>query len=161
MVVNHTSPRSPAPSASERQASLEIRLRVAANVKRLRRERGLTQQALPAAFGRSKNSVSWIERGKLNVTLSTLAHFAHGLQCCESALLEHVPQDALPLRPPDARACASDPKRSATSDLRDRLAKNLRYLRGSRRMTQRRLGRHSGLGAWVIGSVTSNTAGAT
>ena len=95
-----------------RQASLEIRLRLAGNVKRLRHGRGLTQLTLAAAFSRSQNFVSWIERAQRNVTLSTLAHLAKGLQCCESSLLENVSTVAPPPRLSDLRESLSAPGHS-------------------------------------------------
>ena len=56
-------------------------------VKELRGERELTQEALAFASGLDRTFVGAIERGKRNVTMTTLERLAHGLEIEEPQLV--------------------------------------------------------------------------
>jgi transcriptional regulator with XRE-family HTH domain len=61
--------------------SLEVRCRLANNVKRLRKERRYTQAALEGVCGLYRKYISNVEQGKVNITLSNLEKLAEGLGC--------------------------------------------------------------------------------
>ena len=75
-----------------RKASLEIRRRLSFNLKRLRGARGYTQQELANFSQLSKNYISNVEQGRLNVTLASLEALAKGLGCAEIELLRPFPR---------------------------------------------------------------------
>lgn len=56
-----------------------LRRVVAANLKRLRRERGLSQEELGAASGLHRTYVGSIERSERNISLDSLVALADGL----------------------------------------------------------------------------------
>jgi ribosome-binding protein aMBF1 (putative translation factor) len=58
-----------------------LRQRLGANLRRLRRARGLTQAALAQRARCHPNTVGRLERGATDPTLDTLARLAHGLGC--------------------------------------------------------------------------------
>jgi transcriptional regulator with XRE-family HTH domain len=58
------------------------------NLRRLRRERGLTQQQLAKLSGSHVNYIGGLERGERNPTLTKLVALAEGLGCSLEALLE-------------------------------------------------------------------------
>jgi transcriptional regulator with XRE-family HTH domain len=70
-----------------RQASLEIRWRLATNIKRLREVRGYTQEDLARLCGLNKSYLSNVEQASMNVTLASLEAIAKGLGCTEEYLL--------------------------------------------------------------------------
>lgn len=59
-----------------------------ATVRRLRRERGMTQEALAGATELHANHVGGLERGERNVTMATLLRVAAALGVPPAALLE-------------------------------------------------------------------------
>jgi len=74
-------------SRKKGKASLDIRCRFANNVKTRRNALGYTQEALGKICLFSKNYISNIEQGKVNITLSNLEKLAKGLRCTEGDLL--------------------------------------------------------------------------
>ena len=72
---------------TRRKASLEIRRRLAEQVRHRRDRLGLTQKELAIACGLNGKYIAQVEQALLNVTLSTLEALAKGLGCSESALL--------------------------------------------------------------------------
>jgi len=70
-----------------RQPSPEMLGRLAVNLRRLRRERGHTQERLGKLCGLAKNYISNIEQSTVNVTLANLEALAKGLNCREADLL--------------------------------------------------------------------------
>ena len=79
---------------TNRKPSLEIRCRLADNLRRFRRHRGYTQQQLAKYCGFPKNYVSNVEQAAVNITLANLEQLARGLRCGEDDLLR--PQLLLP-----------------------------------------------------------------
>ena len=71
----------------KRKASLEICLRLAKNVKRLRGARGFTQEGLAKVCRLNKNYISNVEQASVNITLANLEKVAKGLGCSEEELL--------------------------------------------------------------------------
>ena len=70
-----------------RQPSPEMLGRLAVNLRRLRRERGYTQERLGKLSGLAKNYISNVEQSTVNVTLANLEALAKGLNCREADLL--------------------------------------------------------------------------
>jgi transcriptional regulator with XRE-family HTH domain len=58
---------------------MDMRKLVGANVARIRRERGLTQEALSVLSGLSQQYLSGLERGQRNPTIVTLYELATAL----------------------------------------------------------------------------------
>jgi transcriptional regulator with XRE-family HTH domain len=58
----------------------ELRRTLGDNVRRLRRERGLSQRALANFAGISTQHIGWIEAGRANVRSTTLANLAAALE---------------------------------------------------------------------------------
>jgi transcriptional regulator with XRE-family HTH domain len=58
------------------------------HVRRLRRERGLTQESLAERAGLSSDAIRKIERGQMSPTLKTLRRLCHGLGISLSALFD-------------------------------------------------------------------------
>lgn len=73
------------PEQQERWAS--SRLRVGANVRRLRLERGLTQEALALESGLSRNQLIELEHGRRGVLFERLDDLARVLRVDTSALV--------------------------------------------------------------------------
>jgi transcriptional regulator with XRE-family HTH domain len=73
-----------------RKPSSEIRWRLAANLRRLRKARGYTQERLGKLCGLTKNYISNVEQATVNVTLANLEALAKGLNCRESDLLREM-----------------------------------------------------------------------
>jgi len=70
-----------------RQPTPEIRLRLAGNLRRIRKQRGYTQERLGKLCGLSKNYISNIEQKTVNVSLANLEALAIGLNCLEADLV--------------------------------------------------------------------------
>jgi transcriptional regulator with XRE-family HTH domain len=60
---------------------------VAANVRRLRRQQGMSQEKLAEVAGLHRTYIGAIERGERNVTLNTLQQMAEALGVSCTALL--------------------------------------------------------------------------
>lgn len=97
---------------SDHEAQLQEALgRLAANARRLRQERKLSQEQLAEAVGCAVTFVQRLERGRANTTVSLLVSLARALGVDVGTLL------APPLEPssealPRARATGGDQKRS-------------------------------------------------
>ena len=65
---------------------------VAANLRRLRRERGLTQEELAHLADLDRSYLGAIERGEYKVTVVTLGKLATGLCVLPAALVELPPR---------------------------------------------------------------------
>lgn len=76
---------------------------VAANLRRLRREKGLTQEELAHLADLDRSYLGAIERGEYKVTVATLGKLAIGLRVLPAALVE------LPSRHPHLRRIAKKP----------------------------------------------------
>ena len=60
---------------------MDVRERLAVNMKRLRKERGLSQEALADAAGLDRTYISGIERAVRNPTLTVLDRISKALNC--------------------------------------------------------------------------------
>lgn len=69
---------------------MEIRRLFASNLRRLRLERGFSQEALAAAAGIDRTYVSALERAIYSVSLDTLAKLAGALNVRPDALLKDI-----------------------------------------------------------------------
>lgn len=67
---------------------MDIRRRVGINVRRIRRERGLSQEALAFESGLHRTYISGVERGVRNPTVLVLAEIAGALKVPPHRLLE-------------------------------------------------------------------------
>ena len=67
---------------------MEASERFGRNVRRLRRERGLSQEALAAAARLHRTEISLVERGDRDVRLTTVVRLARGLGVPASLLLD-------------------------------------------------------------------------
>lgn len=69
----------------------DLQRRVGVNLRRLRRERGLSQEAFAAAIGYHRTYVGGVERGERNLTLRTLERLAEILDVDPADLLVTPP----------------------------------------------------------------------
>jgi len=69
---------------------MDVRQRVGINVRKFRRERGLSQEALAFECGRHRTYISGVERGIRNPTVLVLEEIAVALQVPSWRLLEDV-----------------------------------------------------------------------
>ena len=67
---------------------MDVRERLAANLKRLRKERGLSQEALADAAGLDRTYISGIERMVRNPTVTVVEKAAFALNCRFGELLD-------------------------------------------------------------------------
>lgn len=67
---------------------MDVRHRLAVNMKRLRKERGWSQEALADAAGLDRTYISGIERVVKNPTVTVVERLASALQCKLGALLD-------------------------------------------------------------------------
>lgn len=67
---------------------MDVRQRLAANMKRLRKERGWSQEALAAEAGLDRTYISGIERVVKNPTITVIERVAIALKCTLGALLD-------------------------------------------------------------------------
>lgn len=79
----------------------QLRLIVASNVKRLRRERGFSQEDLGAASGLHRTYVGSVERSERNVSLDSLCALAAGLSVDAWQLLYKAERAEQEPRKPD------------------------------------------------------------
>ncbi|HQZ12000.1 MAG TPA: helix-turn-helix transcriptional regulator [Devosia sp.] len=73
---------------------MELRAVFAANIRRLRRERGLSQEGLAFESGLHRTYISGIERGIRNVSLDNIAVLAEALRVEPGELLRRGPIEA-------------------------------------------------------------------
>lgn len=64
-----------------------IRRRLAARIRELRQERGLSQEALAAAVGLHRTYVGGIKRAERNVSIDNVERIARGFGCSVCELL--------------------------------------------------------------------------
>lgn len=81
-----------------RKPTLEALSMLGANVKRLRRARGLTQVALSRITGLPNKYISCIEHGKKNATVANIEAIAKGLECLMRELFTPIGQEHGPGR---------------------------------------------------------------
>ena len=67
---------------------MDVRQRLAANMKRLRRERGWSQEALAAEAGLDRTYISGIERKVKNPTVTVVDRVAVALKCSVGDFLD-------------------------------------------------------------------------
>lgn len=67
---------------------MDVRQRLAVNMKRLRKERGWSQEALADAAGLDRTYVSGIERITRNPTITVVQRVATALECDLGDLLD-------------------------------------------------------------------------
>jgi len=67
---------------------MDVRDRLAANMKRLRKERGWSQEALADAAGLDRTYISGIERKVKNPTITVVGRIAVALECRMGDLLD-------------------------------------------------------------------------
>ena len=67
---------------------MDVRQRLAANMKRLRKERGWSQEALADEAGLDRTYISGIERKVKNPTITVVNRVARALNCSLGELLE-------------------------------------------------------------------------
>lgn len=65
----------------------ELRKIVAANIRRFRKERGISQQDFAYDIEMDRTYFGGIERGERNVSIDNIERIANGLQICPSVLL--------------------------------------------------------------------------
>lgn len=69
---------------------MDVRRRVGINVRKFRKDRGLSQEGLGFACGRDRTYISGIERGVRNPTVLVLEEIALALKVTTSRLLDEV-----------------------------------------------------------------------
>ena len=67
---------------------MDVRQRLAVNMKRLRKERGWSQEALAAEAGLDRTYISGIERKVKNPTVTVVDRVAVALKCSVGDLLD-------------------------------------------------------------------------
>ena len=67
---------------------MDVRQKLAVNMKRLRKERGWSQEALAHEAGLDRTYVSGIERLKKNCTITVVERIAKAFQCSMGDLLD-------------------------------------------------------------------------
>ena len=67
---------------------MDVRRRLAANMKRLRKERGWSQEALADEAGLDRTYISGIERIVRNPTVTVIERISSALQCQMGDLLD-------------------------------------------------------------------------
>ena len=75
--------------APQSDLGASLRERFARNVRRLRRERGMTQEQLAQAADIGRPFISRIETGRFSVTLETVGALASALRASPADLIEN------------------------------------------------------------------------
>jgi transcriptional regulator with XRE-family HTH domain len=75
--------------APQSDLGASLRERFARNVRRLRRERGMTQEQLAKAADIGRPFISRIETGRFSVTLETVGALASALRASPADLIEN------------------------------------------------------------------------
>lgn len=70
---------------------MDVRRRVGINLRRYRKERGLSQEALAFECGLHRTYISGVERGVRNPTVLVLEEIASALRVPSASLLEEIP----------------------------------------------------------------------
>jgi len=80
---------------------MDIRRQIGANIRRLRRDRGWSQEELAFQSGLHRTYVSGVERGTRNPTVLIVKELADALNVSPARLLEPIraPEPMSPLRP--------------------------------------------------------------
>ena len=71
---------------------MDVRKRVGVNLKRLRQDRGLSQEGLAFVSGLHRTYISGVERGLRNPTVLVLEKIAVALKVPAAKLLEETPR---------------------------------------------------------------------
>ena len=71
---------------------MDVRKRVGTNLKRLRQDRGLSQEELAFESGLHRTYISGVERGVRNPTVLVLEEIAAALKVHAAKLLEETPR---------------------------------------------------------------------
>jgi transcriptional regulator with XRE-family HTH domain len=78
---------------------MEIKERVAWNLRRLRVAKGISQDELAMIAGLERAYVGHLERGGKNPTIVTLEKLATALECGETEFLQQPPEGAVAMEP--------------------------------------------------------------
>lgn len=103
--------------AASDDAASSVNDRIAARVRELRAERGLSLEALAEACGVSRSMISLIERGETSPTAVVLERLATGLGVMLASLFD-APTAALPASPVSRRAAQQEWRDPASGYLR-------------------------------------------
>jgi transcriptional regulator with XRE-family HTH domain len=106
---------------SNQQQNPRTQLEYAGAIERVRRERGMTREALAEASGVSPSYLSEVERGFKRPSTDVLAAIARALGMAPSELLAYVESSSPPLQTPPAAAMMPSPttRRSRLTGMSD------------------------------------------
>lgn len=154
--------------------------RFSANLKKMRRRRGYTLEALGRRCGMSKTQISYLERRPDNANVATIEILCVGLNCTEADLFSPLPlspllarrhretAEALDVEPSHPSLETSPPfmisrhdHRAGCIELRKRIACNVVRLRNDRGWSQGDLARRCGRNRSFIGTIERAKASAT
>jgi len=68
--------------------NLSLRRRFAESLKRMRLEKGLSQEALADLAGLHRTYIGSVERGERNISIDNIERLAHALECDPKKLLD-------------------------------------------------------------------------
>ncbi len=98
------------PDSASPSSTADINARIAARVGRLRRERGLSLEALAAVTGVSRSMISLVERGETSATAVVLEKLAAGLGVPLASLFDNPEAPAAPVSHRTDRTPWRDPQ---------------------------------------------------